>query len=541
MNDPRLGFGWNDVAFSGSSPPAAHDVEHEVEVRRPAAERPSPGRGVTCSRASATEWCVADRRGSLRQPGEQHGRRRSCTTAVPSGTSRRTVAQRVRRRSATSVSGASAAIGLGLLDAACTSAPAPRGRRASDRRASCRAGAGGSRRGTAASRPGRSPWPGRGRWAAAGSRCVQRDVGGVAVVAVGDQQPRIGQRRSPIASSCSGSVIAQIRCSWPAWSTYSAFGVCRCAPAGSPRGSAAGPRWTSRIGAGLIRIVAHPARPARRPAAGGRPRGGRPARSRGVVARCETSRHPTRPRTVSPESEYSWRYTAGLVVARGQSALAQRLQPLRRPHGRVARRRGPTPDRRRAAEPAAGPGRAAAGAGRRRTAGPWGTGLHRCIVGATTKELDGGWTARRDASRTSYDLVMFDLDGVVYVDGARGRARGREHRAVAREAGRAHRVHHQQRVADPRAGGRRTCASWASAASPGRRRHLLAGGGTAAGRRRTAPGRRSPCWAADGLVEALREAGLEPVQVGRPDGRLRSSPGYAPDVRWRDDHAGRGR
>ena len=32
MNDPRLGFGWNDVAFSGSRPPGAHDVDHEVEV-----------------------------------------------------------------------------------------------------------------------------------------------------------------------------------------------------------------------------------------------------------------------------------------------------------------------------------------------------------------------------------------------------------------------------------------------------------------------------------------------------------------------------
>src|SRR4029077_4372194 len=51
---------------------------------------------------------------------------------------------------------------------------------------------------------------------------------------------------------------------------------------------------------------------------------------------------------------------------------------------------------------------------------------------------------------------------------------------------------------------------------------------------RDAHGERAPiaCLGADGLVEGLREAGLEPVQVG-DDRAVAIVSGYAPDLRWR--------
>ena len=62
---------------------------------------------------------------------------------------------------------------------------------------------------------------------------------------------------------------------------------------------------------------------------------------------------------------------------------------------------------------------------------------------------------------TSYDLLMFDLDGVVYVDG-HAVDHAAESIADARGGRRPHRVHHQQRLADPRAGGRPPARSWGS-------------------------------------------------------------------------------
>ena len=141
----------------------------------------------------------------------------------------------------------------------------------------------------------------------------------------------------------------------------------------------------------------------------------------------------------------------------------------------------------------------------------------------------------RDASlATSYDLLMFDLDGVVYVDG-----HAVEHAAesIAARATRAptSRSSPTTRPVPPRRW-RPTSGSSASTADLG---DVVTSSQAAARLLLDAHGPGAPIavLGARGLVEALAEAGLEPVEVGDP-GAVAVVSGYAPDVRVAGDHAG---
>lgn len=137
---------------------------------------------------------------------------------------------------------------------------------------------------------------------------------------------------------------------------------------------------------------------------------------------------------------------------------------------------------------------------------------------------------RREPSlATAYDLLMFDLDGVVYVDG-HAVEHAAESIAHARDAG----VH----IAFITNNASRTPEEVASqlrdlgvAADSG---DVVTSSQAAAHLLLDAYGERSPIsvLGARGLVEALEEAGLEPVEVGDPRAVAVVS-GYAPDIRWR--------
>jgi HAD superfamily hydrolase (TIGR01450 family) len=135
-----------------------------------------------------------------------------------------------------------------------------------------------------------------------------------------------------------------------------------------------------------------------------------------------------------------------------------------------------------------------------------------------------------EASLTAaYDLLMFDLDGVVYVDG-HAVEHAPESIARAREAG-AH-------VAFITNNASRTPQDVAAhlrelgvPADPG---DVVTSAQAAARLLRDAHGKEAPIavLGARGLEEALLEAGLEPVEVGDPRAVAQVS-GYAPDIRWR--------
>ncbi len=129
----------------------------------------------------------------------------------------------------------------------------------------------------------------------------------------------------------------------------------------------------------------------------------------------------------------------------------------------------------------------------------------------------------------SYDLLMFDLDGVVYLDG----------RAVD---------HAAQSIADSRRAGARIAFITNNAArTPEQVAEHLRELGVEAGADdvvtssqaaarvlldRYHEGARVAVLGADGLVEAVRNAGLEPRPVGADDVVAIVS-GYAPEVRWK--------
>lgn len=136
--------------------------------------------------------------------------------------------------------------------------------------------------------------------------------------------------------------------------------------------------------------------------------------------------------------------------------------------------------------------------------------------------------SRREVLAASYDLLMFDLDGVVYVDG-HAVDHAAESIAAAREGG-AHiafitnnasrtpqevATHLRQLgiTADP---GDVVTSAQAAA-------HLLLDD--------HGEGAHIAVLGADGLVAALTEAGLEPVHVGDPSAVAIVS-GYAPEIRW---------
>ena len=130
---------------------------------------------------------------------------------------------------------------------------------------------------------------------------------------------------------------------------------------------------------------------------------------------------------------------------------------------------------------------------------------------------------------TSYDLLMFDLDGVVYLDG-RAVDHAAESIAAARGVG-AHiafitnnAARTPQQVAEHlRDLGVDSDPEDVVTSSQAAARLLL---------ERHGEGAHVAVLGADGLVEALREAGLTPVAVGDDDAVAIVS-GYAPQVRWK--------
>jgi glycerol-1-phosphatase len=137
--------------------------------------------------------------------------------------------------------------------------------------------------------------------------------------------------------------------------------------------------------------------------------------------------------------------------------------------------------------------------------------------------------SRGDTLSTAYDLVMFDLDGVVYVDGhavehaASSIAETRDAGAhVAFITNNASRTPQQVAAHLSEIGVRADVADVVTSAQAAARLvHEQHGHGA-----------RIAVLGADGLVDALRESRLEPVAVGDPHAAAIVS-GYAPEVRWR--------
>lgn len=129
----------------------------------------------------------------------------------------------------------------------------------------------------------------------------------------------------------------------------------------------------------------------------------------------------------------------------------------------------------------------------------------------------------------AHDLVMFDLDGVVYVSGTgidgvaeridRVRATGRHVAFVTNNASRTP----EQVAARLVKAGVAAAASDVVTSAQAAASVLLAEHG---------PGARILLLGGEGLDVALREAGLEPV--AEPGGAVAVTSGYGPDVRWRD-------
>ena len=257
---------------------------------------------------------------------------------------------------------------------------------------------------------------------------------------------------------------------------------------------------------------------------------------RGRAARGRGSRRG--PRTVSPESEYSCRYSAGSSSRVASPRLLPGLQTLR--HATIGSREGAS-------------GRRVTDASRRQRQGPerreleragdvrrdrGATGLHRCIVGATSKELDGGRTRAASSLATSYDLLMFDLDGVVYVDGhavdhaaegiADSRGAGAHIAFITNNASRT-----PEQVAEPPPGARRR-------RDLGRRGDLVPGRGAAAARRAR---RRGPDRGAGGGGPASRRCARPGWSRSTVGDRRRGGDRLGLRARGavEDDHAGGGR
>ncbi len=134
-----------------------------------------------------------------------------------------------------------------------------------------------------------------------------------------------------------------------------------------------------------------------------------------------------------------------------------------------------------------------------------------------------------DSLATSYDLVMFDLDGVVYVDGhavehaagsiAETRRAGTHIAFITNNASRTPR-----QVADH-------LQDLGIGAEPD---DVVTSSQAAARLLQEAHGHGAAIavLGADGLIGALREVGLEPVEVG-DDRAVAIVSGYAPELRWR--------
>lgn len=130
----------------------------------------------------------------------------------------------------------------------------------------------------------------------------------------------------------------------------------------------------------------------------------------------------------------------------------------------------------------------------------------------------------------AYDLLMLDLDGVVYIgDQAVPGAPG--HLDRAREAG-AHLAFVTNNASRPPEAVAAKLTGMGVAADPGD----VVTSAQAAARvlaDRLPEGARVACLGADGLVQAMRDAGLEPVAV-TDRAAVALATGYGPDVVWRD-------
>ena len=299
MSTPTLGFGWNDVAFSGSSRSSAAILS----------TRSTSGAGISTAtlslrsrlRVASTEWWYSIRWGPRGSAGTRSSW--SCSTAA-------------RSSGRCSLSGGPAAAvrggeggraegvhGGGAVDQLEAGADhlggrgevvqADAGQDPVDRAE--------EERGVLLVDQHRQAAVGR----AAGGAPLHAQVGRVAVVAVGDQGLALGQpvvdggeqlgvpdRPDPVPLLVAVHEVVDRR-------------LARSRGARS-RGSPAGARWTRRIGAGLrassvIRSASSSAW------TGWIPSCGRTARSSGPLARCEMSSAPTRPRTVRPPAVYSCR------------------------------------------------------------------------------------------------------------------------------------------------------------------------------------------------------------------------------------------
>jgi glycerol 3-phosphatase-2 len=137
--------------------------------------------------------------------------------------------------------------------------------------------------------------------------------------------------------------------------------------------------------------------------------------------------------------------------------------------------------------------------------------------------------ARGGSLATSYDLVMFDLDGVVYLD---GRAVGHAAESIAQARGAGPHIafitNNASRTPEQVADHLRELGV---EAGPG---DVVTSSQAAARLLLEAHGEGAPIavLGADGLVGALHESGLEPVEVG-DDRAVAIVSGYAPEVRWR--------
>jgi HAD superfamily hydrolase (TIGR01450 family) len=130
---------------------------------------------------------------------------------------------------------------------------------------------------------------------------------------------------------------------------------------------------------------------------------------------------------------------------------------------------------------------------------------------------------------TTYDLVMFDLDGVVYVDG-HAVEHAAESIAATRDGGAhiAFITNNASRTPEQVAAHLEELGVRADPAD------VVTSSQAAARLLSEAHGENAPIavLGTDGLVEALREAGLEPVDVG-DERAVAVVSGYAPEVRWR--------
>ena len=217
------------------------------------------------------------------------------------------------------------------------------------------------------------------------------------------------------------------------------------------------------------------------------------------------------------------------LVTGGQSALLPGLQTLR--HATVGSREGaggrrvPDPSRRQRQSPERRELERAGDVRRDRGA----TGLHRCIVGATSKELDGG----RPRGRAPCD-VLRPRDVRPRRRGVprrpRGGPRGGEHRRLP-PGWHAHRVHHQQRLPDPRGGGRAAARARCrrrrptTSSPPPRPRRGCCSTSTA-----RAPGSR--CWGRTVCWRRCARRGWSRCRWATDDA-VAIVTGYAPEVRWK--------